>query len=206
MKFSARQKKLWELVKKYYQDNHFDASHRIDHVERVLKWCEIIIKHEPAADSKTLIPSCMCHDMALPFVSEKKHARKAIDYAREILKEASYSEKEVLKIGEVIEQHSFDDKFSKRRILEGNILFDADKLDSTGPIGIWRILFEVEIKSFPTVREGIKKYLELLENLPKYSPGKFGGFFTKQGEKIAKKRLPYTIKTLRAIFEDTLFY
>jgi len=202
MRLTSRQKILWKLVNKHYRDNQFDASHGIDHVERDLKWCEILIKDELEANSEILIPACMCHDMALPFVSDDEHARKAIDYAREVLIEAGYSNNEVAKIDRAMRQHSFDDKTTDKRTIEGDILYDADKLDSTGPIGVWRILYETEIKKFPSIKECIENYLEILENLPKYSTGKYNGFYTRHGSKLAKQRLPYTISTLKEILKD----
>lgn len=124
------------------------GSHDFDHVERVLKMALHIGKKE-GADLEVLKLAAILHDVSRKSADEQKgkvdHAKEGALAAREILEKFAIPESKIAAICHCIEAHRFRNEI-KPRTLEAKILFDADKLDSIGAIGIGRaFLFAGEI-------------------------------------------------------------
>lgn len=138
-------------TKKYFTLAH--GSHDFDHVERVLKMATHIAKKEQTenhkVDLKILKLAAILHDIGRHGSDKAKgqtdHAKDGATLAAEILKKYKFSEEKIAKITHCIKAHRFRTK-TKPKTLEAKIIFDADKLDSIGAIGIGRaFLFAGEI-------------------------------------------------------------
>lgn len=112
----------------------FDASHDIDHIERVMKNARDILATEPGANEDIVILGVLLHDIDDPKYAAHHHLS-----ATEIL-EANGAERELVeKILACIESVSFSGGNSNELTsVEGAILRDADRLDAIGAIGIAR--------------------------------------------------------------------
>lgn len=126
------------------------GSHNFDHVERVLKMATRIGKKEKA-DLEILKLAAILHDISRHNSDKEKgqtdHAKDGADTAAEILKKYKFPEEKIAKIIHCIKAHRFRGTV-KPKTLEAKILFDADKLDSIGAIGIGRaFLFAGELKA-----------------------------------------------------------
>lgn len=123
-----------EEARQYYADT--DAAHDFDHVLRVLVLAERIGQAEGAA-MEIVRAATLLHDVAR--AEEERsgtcHARVGAERARQIL--ADHPADKVEAVAQAIASHRFHDKVVPQT-LEAKVLYDADKLDAIGAIGIAR--------------------------------------------------------------------
>ena len=119
-----------------------DSAHDKEHVYRVLANAMVIAKKEQSVDYDVLICACLLHDigrkdqLADPNVCHAQvGAQKAFDY----LLANDYETKFAQQVADAIRTHRFR-KNAPPETLEAKILFDADKLDVVGAIGVARTL------------------------------------------------------------------
>ncbi|MBI4665877.1 MAG: HD domain-containing protein [Nitrospinae bacterium] len=131
--------------------SHFESvrgSHGWDHVQRVLKLCEHIGPLE-GCDMTVLRLAALLHDIGRNESDagggETCHAQLGAEMARGILKEAGADEALIGAVAHCVETHRFR-RGAVPVSMEAKVLFDADKLDGIGAVGIGRaFLFAGEI-------------------------------------------------------------
>ncbi len=120
-----------------------DATHDFDHVLRVLALAERLAEEE-GADLDILRTAVLLHDVArseersdygLEIDAEIDHAILGARMARVIL--ADQPPDFVDAVAHAIEAHRYRNAIEPRTI-EAKVLFDADKLDSIGAVGVAR--------------------------------------------------------------------
>lgn len=188
--------KITEKVKEFFSDS--GASHDWEHTQRVYNLCLDLGKKENA-DMEILELAAILHDIGRREQDKSSgkicHAEKGAVLAREILKEHKIDEEKIDKIIHCIETHRFrGDKIPESK--EAKVLFDADKLDSIGAVGIGRAFhFSGEIKSrlhnndvdIEKTEQYTKEdtaYREFMVKLRKVRDR----MLTNEGKKIAEKR------------------
>ena len=124
------------------------GSHDWDHTERVYRLCMHIGRAE-GADSEVLAVAAFLHDVGRSYEDESKgaicHAAKGAQIASTLLASYPLSDEKKRAIVHCIESHRFRGIHAPES-LEARTLFDADKLDSIGAIGIGRaFLFAGEV-------------------------------------------------------------
>jgi uncharacterized protein len=133
-------------AKEFFADSK--GSHDWEHTLRVYNLC-LRIGEKENADMEALKIAAILHDIGRKHQDkcngEICHAEKGAILARELLSEFGIESNKINKIVHCIETH----RFRGNRIpnsKEAKILFDADKLDSIGAVGIGRaFLFAGEI-------------------------------------------------------------
>jgi uncharacterized protein len=173
-------------------------SHDWDHTRRVYELC-LRIGRKEKADLEILKLAALLHDIGREEEDRTNgrvcHAEKSAELARRILKKHRIDQERNAAVVRCVETH----RFRGRRVpdsLEGKILFDADKLDSIGAVGIARaFLFAGEVgarlhdpnirveKTHPYTREDTA-YREFLVKLSKIKDR----IFTREGRRIARDR------------------
>ena len=117
-----------------------DSAHDFDHIMRVYKNAQQIIKKEKV--NETLVLSAvLLHDIASFPKSDKRSKNSSIESAKKaktILKKYDFTSDEITIVCDAISEHSFSQKKIPKTI-EGKILQDADRLDALGAIGIIRV-------------------------------------------------------------------
>lgn len=185
-----------EEVKPYFLNAK--GSHDWDHVERVYNLCLQIGKKENA-NIETLKMAAILHDIGREYEDRLGgkicHAEKGAILARKILEKHNLDKERIKKIVHCVESHRFrGHKIPQSK--EAKILFDADKLDSIGAVGIGRaFLFAGEIgaklhnrdvdmeKTEPYTKEDTA-YREYLVKLIKVKDK----MLTQEGKRIAEER------------------
>lgn len=189
-----------ELIKDKAKKMTIDAngSHDWDHTRRVHKLCMKIGKVE-GADLNVLSIAAYLHDLGRSFQDNSKgeicHAEKGAEIAAEILEELDLPEKQKENIIHSVKAHRFRGN-NKPETLEAKVLFDADKIDSIGAIGIGRaFLFAGEVGATlhnPHIEpENSKSYTENDTCYREYSvklKKVKDRILTPEGLRIAKKR------------------
>lgn len=116
------------------------GSHRWDHTQRVSEIAEHIAKTEKA-DIEIVKTAAYLHDIGRTEEDKSNgkicHAELGAKMAAEILKKENFEEEKTQQITHCIETHRFRDN-KVPQSLEAKVLFDADKLDSIGAVGIGR--------------------------------------------------------------------
>ena len=134
-----------------YAQNHFEDakySHDWEHTERVYRLCMHIGTIE-GADLNVLAISAFLHDIGRTHQDKSKgsicHAEKGADMAREILGQYPIPHEKKENIIHCILTHRYRNSHVPETI-EAKVLFDADKLDAIGAVGIARAyLFAGEV-------------------------------------------------------------
>ena len=121
-----------------------DAAHDFDHVLRVTRLaCQLAIAE--GADQDVVQVAALLHDV--PIAEEtatdaqqvrRVHHLAAADFARRYLLEHNMPIAQVDNVVHAIEAHRFRDQSIQPQTLEAQCLYDADKLDSMGAIGVAR--------------------------------------------------------------------
>ena len=124
------------------------GSHDWEHTQRVYNLCMHIGQVE-RADLEVLEIAAFLHDVGRSCEDEAKggvcHAEKGADMAGELLAEHAISEEQRANIIHCIRTHRFRGNH-RPETLEAKVLFDADKLDAIGAVGIARAyLFAGEV-------------------------------------------------------------
>jgi uncharacterized protein len=115
-----------------------DPSHGWSHTERVLGVAtELAIYHK--ADVQAVRLACILHDAERGRII-KDHASAAAKLAREFLKSRNLPKEKIRKVVHAIRLHHASS--TKLETLEEKILWDTDKLDALGLVGLARCLQE----------------------------------------------------------------
>jgi len=130
--------RLCRMAESYHDG--MGGCHGPDHTERVHKTV-LHIGRMMDASLDILSAAALLHDIGRQFETEKQggvcHAEKGAELAKEILQKLEFSEAFIVEVTHCIETHRYrGDKVPET--LEAKILFDADKLDSIGAVGIGR--------------------------------------------------------------------
>ncbi len=135
-------KKTYKLIEDYMLSCMEDSAHDKEHIYRVLYTALDIAETEPEADRDILITACLLHDIARREQLENPalcHAQVGAEKAKMFLLDNGFSEEFSDKVAHCISTHRFRGNNPPESI-EAKILFDADKIDAAGTLGIARTL------------------------------------------------------------------
>ena len=118
------------------------SAHAMEHVMRVYNLCLHLAKHELNVDLDILKTAALLHDIARVKEFNDKtgsidHSALGAEMAEKIVGTLGYSEEKIAHVKHCIAAHRFRGKV-KPQTKEAKILFDADKLDVLGAIGVAR--------------------------------------------------------------------
>jgi uncharacterized protein len=204
-------KQQYELMETYMLSCMEDSAHDKEHIYRVLYNGLEIAGAEREVDYDVLITACLLHDIgrkeqfADPAVC---HAMVGGEKAFCFLREHGFDQVFSQKVRHCIETHRFR-KSMQPESLEAKILFDADKLDVTGALGIARTLMykgnvtepiynvlpsgEISDGTEDVTPSFFREYKFKLEKL-------YDKFYTEKGAQLAQQR-----RTIAAAFYEALY-
>jgi uncharacterized protein len=178
------------------------AGHDYDHTLRVMKNAEMLLDEMPGADSEIVRFAALLHDCARPEEHDSKgkicHARRGAEIAFELLTRTGLPLEFCQAVSEAVRTHRYRDGLAPKTV-EGKIVFDADKLDSLGAVGLGRaFLFagSCGARVHNTAEEALsnaaygpedtayREYLVKLRHLP-------GAMLTPAGRTLAEERLKF---------------
>ncbi len=138
--FTTKFTKLYELVKTRLEDA--PGCHDFSHTQRVMHNAEVLLAANPEADAEAVRLAALLHDIARPQELAAKgkicHAEFGAEIAAKLLVEYKFTDPGLIKrVGNAILRHRFR-RNNPPQTLEERIIYDADKLDSIGAVGIGR--------------------------------------------------------------------
>lgn len=132
----------YACLEAYMRSCAADSAHDREHIYRVLHQAMAIARTEPTANLDVLTAACLLHDICRPEQLADPsvcHALAGAEKALGFLREQGFAEAFSRHVADCIRTHRFR-RNDPPRSIEAKILFDADKLDVTGAIGIARTL------------------------------------------------------------------
>lgn len=203
---------IYDAIKRHMLACMSDSAHDSEHVYRVLYNALEIAKAEKHVNYDILIAACLLHDigrkdqLADPSLC---HAAVGSEQAYDFLLDLGMEEPFAAQVKHAIATHRFR-KHLPPQTIEAKILFDADKLDVTGAIGIARTLMYKSNLAEPLytklpdgrISNGeqedapsfFREYKFKLEKL-------YDRFLTAKGAELAKER-----QTIAAAFYESLYH
>lgn len=192
------------------------GCHDWSHVERVCNLALEIGKEE-GADLDILIIACLLHDIGRKEEMKSRgkfcHAEKGAELANKILHKYKIDQKSIDNICHYIISHQYRNQNIPKTI-KAKVLFDADKIDSIGAVGIGRdFLFAgylghsmytgnekklIELKkdqSYTIDDTAIMEYEFKLKNIK-------NKILTKTGKKIAKNRHDFMVAYFKRFWQE----
>ncbi|MFA5184623.1 MAG: HD domain-containing protein [Patescibacteria group bacterium] len=152
------------------------AAHDMDHVMRVYNLALTIAQEEPGVDLEVLEAATLLHDIgglkeAEDPTGQTDHAAVGAAMARPIIEAVGFPAAKISHVQACILSHRYRTD-NKPQTIEAKILFDADKLDAIGAIGIAR--------GFAWVGKNNAKIYKRVDDLEAYARenlvgGKFDG-------------------------------
>lgn len=176
-----------------------DSAHDKEHIYRVLYSALDIASTEENVDYDVLITACLLHDIAREDQNKNPeicHAEYGAEKAYKFLIENSFDECFAEKVKHCISSHRFR-KNNAPESTEAKILFDADKIDVAGTLGIARTLVYQGAMEEPLysvlpngkVSDGENDEIPSFFQEYKYKLEKiYSRFYTVRGKEIAEER------------------
>jgi len=202
-------------IENYMLEQMQDSAHDRYHVYRVLNAAIDIAKYEDIVDMDVLITACLLHDIGRErqFVDLENlcHAEIGGEMAYDYLISQHWSEQKALHVKKCVSAHRFRDDI-KPQSIEAKILFDADKLDVCGAIGIARtLLYEGQVREPLYVLDDdgniiidgggaeissfFQEYNYKLKNI-------YNSFYTKRAKEIASDRQKISIDFYNTLYDE----
>ncbi|RMF41313.1 MAG: HD domain-containing protein [Anaerolineae bacterium] len=129
-----------------------DDIHGWGHISRVYHLAEKLACAE-GADSEIACAAALLHDAADADPNHKiaraSHQHASAAFARRVLSEAGWPEERIQAVEHCIRAHRYRDRSEEPQTLEAKILFDADKLDAIGAIGVARAVAHAAMSGQP---------------------------------------------------------
>lgn len=204
-------KDTYNLIENYMLSCMEDSAHDKEHIYRVLYSALEIARAEADVDYDVLIAACLLHDVGRREQFENPsvcHAMVGAEKAYSFLLGNGFDEAFAGKVKHCIQTHRFR-KSLEPESTEAKILFDADKLDVTGALGIARTLLyagDVRHPIYNTLPDGsigdgsggeppsfFREYKFKLEKL-------YDNFYTVRGTELARER-----RAIAAAFYEKLY-
>ena len=133
----------FELIKNYMLQCMSDSAHDKEHVYRVLNVALEIAEQEKNVDFDIVIAACLLHDIGRKEQYDNPslcHAKVGAEKAYEFLTANGFTPEFASAVRDAVNSHRFRGD-NPPETIEAKILFDADKIDATGTLGIARTLF-----------------------------------------------------------------
>lgn len=120
-----------------------DGAHDINHLHRVWRNAQQMLRAYPEADQLGVLAACYLHDIVnLPKDHPERHLASghAARRACELLSEVGFPQDKLAGIHHTIEAHSFSAAIPPATT-EAKIVQDADRIDALGAVGMARLFY-----------------------------------------------------------------
>jgi uncharacterized protein len=129
-----------QQAEKWYQES--DGVHDFDHIRRVYAMASRLAREE-GADLEIVQAAALLHDVADSAAGtpeRENHHIASAEFAAAALVEEGWPPERITAVQHCIRAHRFRARDERPETLEAQILFDADKLDVLGAIGVARTI------------------------------------------------------------------
>jgi uncharacterized protein len=149
-----------EQAREWYQKA--DPVHNFEHIERVYRMALKLAKNE-GADLQIVGAAALLHDVegSNPTGETRgEHQLYSATFARRVLLEEGWQEERIAAVQHCIRAHRYRDQREPPATLEAQVLFDADKLDALGAVGVARVVAHAALLGAPLYAEPSAEFLQ----------------------------------------------
>jgi len=154
-----------------------DPVHGFDHILRVYSLAERLAQIE-GANVEIVRTAALLHDaegyspsaddnmlsadggLASHTAARQNHHHASAEFARQVLEAEGWSAECIAAVQHCIRAHRFRDNLEEPQTLEAKVLFDADKLDAIGAIGVARAIAYAARKGMPAYAPPSENFLQ----------------------------------------------
>lgn len=176
------------------------GAHGLDHILRVRRIALELAKTEKA--NKTIVEAmALLHDLVRDDALDgQDNLNQTLMLSEQLLIKSGYTKEQTLKILDGIKTHSIHSKYNKPpETIEAKILFDADKIDAVGEIGLARAITVMSKMNLP-LEDTAKEYLKAID---KFENDYKNQLYTKSSTELIRPRLEYSKKFMQKILAET---
>jgi len=158
-----------EQARQWYSTS--DPVHGFDHIQRVLQMAENLASTE-AADKEIVRAAALLHDAQADLQQAKddqhrqNHHLNSLDFAAQVLRAEDWDEDRITAVQHCIRAHRFRDASIQPQTIEAQVLFDADKLDAIGAVGVARAIAYAASHGQPFFSTPSEQFLQTGEKEP----------------------------------------
>ena len=202
-----------EQARSWYQDA--DAVHDFDHVLRVYRMAERLALAE-GADIEIVRAAALLHDAegTTPGSDERtNHHHASAELAADILQAEGWDPERIAAVQHCIRAHRYRDCSEPPQTIEAMVLFDADKLDVLGAIGVARVIAYATLAGQPWYAEPSEQFKQTGREGPAEPHSSYHEhlfklrrvrrrMFTRTARAIAAKRLRYLDRYFERLIDE----
>ena len=183
---------LSRVLRERMPEKSLFETHGADHVLRVWKRAEKLGKRL-SADMDVLVAAVFLHDLGRKFADSEEHGVKSAEIAAPILVKIGFPKEKRGAVLDAIAKHDFSTLRSARKSVEAKILYDCDKMDAFGVIGVTRHLLFYAPRSYAPA-----DFVRMVDS-------RWNGLCLAEGRRLARADYVYAknfFKELRKEFGD----
>lgn len=163
-----------------------DPVHGFDHVLRVYNMAERLAR-QVDADVEIVRAAALLHDVAGSATKggdegRIDHHEESALFARRVLEAEGWPEARIAAVEHCIRAHRFRTRQEPPRTIEAKVLFDADKLDVLGAIGVIRTIAYDVVVGAPVYSEPSERFLKTGEKEPGEAHSSYHEYLFKLGK------------------------
>jgi len=162
--------------------------HKTDHILRVWRKCKTLCEMLQG-DMEVMVAAVLLHDLGRHLGFEI-HGEKSAELAKPILEKHDFPPEKIPNVLEAISQHDYTFPPEKRQLLEAKILYDVDKIDAFGVIGVYRHILFIEA--------GRVKLEEVIPMLEK----RWNGLALPTSREVGKKDYEYIVNFFKTLKKE----
>ena len=195
----------FEEAKKLYPPS--DGVHGFDHVERVYQMA-LKIGDAEGADLEIIKAAALLHDVegSAPGKKERaNHHEQSAEFAAQLLRKEGWEEDRISAVMHCIRAHRYRSGGEAPATIEAKCLFDADKLDVLGAIGVARTIAYAVMAGTPHYEEPSEQFIKTGKEVPGELHSAYHEYlfklikvkdrlFTKTARKIAAQRHKFLVQ------------
>jgi uncharacterized protein len=138
-----------------------DPVHDFDHVMRVYRMAERLGRAE-GADLEILHAAALLHDAegsAPESAHRAEHHERSAQFAAGVLRAEGWDEERIAAVQHCIRAHRFRSGGEEPRTVEAKVIFDSDKLDVLGAVGVARTVAYAALAGQPAYAQPSQRFL-----------------------------------------------
>jgi uncharacterized protein len=206
---SIEQARSW-----YPQD---DTVHNFDHVLRVYRMAVRLARIE-GADVEIVEAAALLHDAQGSNGEHDSNQRAdhhlaSADFAAVVLRSEGWPDERIAAVQHAIRAHRFRDATEPPQTIEAKVLFDADKLDAIGAIGVARSIAYAAQGGQPIYTQPSDRFIETGEREPGEAHSSYHEFifklsklkdrlYTPSARAVAEERHRFMVEFYRRLGEE----
>jgi uncharacterized protein len=192
-----------------------DPVHDFAHVQRVYSMAERLALAE-RADLEIVRAAALLHDAqgTTPGAEVRTtHQHSSAEFAGQVLQQENWPDDRIAAVQHCIRAHRYRDISEPPATIEAKVLFDADKLDVLGAVGVARVIAYASLAGEPFFAVPSQNFLQTGEKEPGEPHSAYHEYlfklrkikerlFTQQARRIAASRDDYLAEYFQRLQEE----